>query len=47
MDAGLGEILFWGSLIVALAVAFVAAFPVNYWLIQRGRGHAVVHGHHE
>ena len=47
MDAGLGEILFWGSLIVALAVAFVAAFPVNYWLIQRGRGHADVHGHHE
>jgi hypothetical protein len=42
MDAGLGDLLFWGS----LAVAFVAAFPVNRWLIARGRGHAVVHRHH-
>jgi hypothetical protein len=23
----------------------VAAFPVNRWLIARGRGHAVVHAH--
>ena len=46
MDAGLGDLLFWGSLALSLAVAFVAAFPVNWWLIQRGRGHAVVHGHH-
>ena len=38
--------LFWGSLVVALGIAFVAAFPVNYWLIRRGRGHAVVHQHH-
>jgi hypothetical protein len=46
MDAGLGSLLFWGSLAFALAVAFVAAFPVNRWLIARGRGHAVVHEHH-
>ena len=46
MDAGVGEPLFWGSLAVALAIAGVAAFPVNRWLIARGRGHAVVHGHH-
>jgi uncharacterized protein DUF4396 len=43
MDAGLGDILFWGSLSFALAVAGVAAFPVNRWLIARGRGHAAVH----
>jgi hypothetical protein len=43
LDAGLDEPLFWGSLAFSLAVAFVAAFPVNYWLIRRGRGHAVVH----
>ena len=42
MEAGLGDALFWGSLALALAVAFVAAFPVNRWLIARGRGHAVV-----
>jgi hypothetical protein len=46
MEAGLGSLLFWGSLAFALAVAFVAAFPVNRWLIARGKGHAVVHDHH-
>ena len=42
----MGSLLFWGSLAFALAVAFVAAFPVNRYLISRGRGHAVVHEHH-
>ena len=46
MDAGLGEPLFWGSLAGALVIAGAAALPVNRWLISRGRGHAVVHGHH-
>ena len=46
MDAGLGSLLFWGSLAFSLAVAFVAAFPVNRWLIARGKGHAVVHEYH-
>ncbi len=46
MEAGLDDPLFWGSLAFALAVAFVAAYPVNRWLIARGRGHAVVHSHH-
>ena len=46
MEAGLDEPLFWGSLALALAVAFVVAFPVNRWLIARGKGHAVVHAHH-
>jgi hypothetical protein len=46
MESGPRSVLFWGSLAVALGIAFVAAFPVNYWLIRRGRGHAVVHQHH-
>lgn len=46
MEAGLTSPLFWGSLAFALAVAFVAAFPVNRYLIARGRGHAVVHEYH-
>ena len=46
MDAGLDTALFWGSLIVALLIAGAAAFPVNRWLISRGRGHAVVHRNH-
>jgi hypothetical protein len=46
MDAGLGAALFWGSLAVALAIAFVVTVPVNRAMIARGRGHAVVHEHH-
>jgi hypothetical protein len=46
MEAGLADILFWASLAFALAVAWVAAFPVNRYLIARGRGHAVAHAHH-
>jgi hypothetical protein len=46
MDAGLVDILFWGSLALSLAFAFVAAFPVNRWLINRGLGHAVMRGMH-
>ena len=46
MSAGLASPLFWGSLAFSLAVAAVAAFPVNRWLIARGKGHAVVHAHH-
>jgi hypothetical protein len=46
MDAGLDSALFWGTLAFALAVAWVFAFPVNRYLIARGRGHAVIHEHH-
>jgi hypothetical protein len=47
MDAGLADFLFWGSLALALAVAFVVALPVNRWLVARGLGHAAVHAHHQ
>jgi hypothetical protein len=43
MEAGVGDLLFWGSLSVALVVAGMFALPVNRWLIARGKGHAVVH----
>jgi hypothetical protein len=46
MDAPLSSPLFWGSLAVALPIAGAFAFPVNRWLIARGRGHALVHAHH-
>jgi hypothetical protein len=46
MDAPLTSLLFWGSLMGALLIAGVVAFPVNRWLIARGKGHAVVHRHH-
>jgi hypothetical protein len=43
MDAGLADLLFWASLAFALVVAGLVAWPVNRWLIARGKGHAVVH----
>ena len=48
MHSGVGSLLFWGALSFALVVAGVIAFPVNRWLITRGKGHAVLHnsGHH-
>ncbi len=46
MDAHLDSPIFWASLALALAIAWLVAFPVNRWLIARGRGHAVVHGKH-
>jgi hypothetical protein len=46
MAAGITDALFWGSLALSLIVAGLVAFPVNRWLIARGRGHAVMPGHH-
>ena len=46
MDASLADLLFWASLALALAIAFVVTVPVNRALIIRGKGHAVVHHLH-
>jgi len=46
LAAGLGDALFWWSLAVALLIAGAVAWPLNGWLIARGKGHAVVHEHH-
>jgi Domain of unknown function (DUF4396) len=46
MEAGLSDPLFWGSLAIALLIAGACAYPVNRYLIARGKGHAVVHAHH-
>ena len=43
MESGVGDVLFWGALSFALVVAGIFAFPLNRWLIARGKGHAVVH----
>ena len=45
MEAGLTDVLFWWSLALSLAVAWVVTFPVNRWLISRGRGRRVVQHH--
>jgi Domain of unknown function (DUF4396) len=46
MDASLDDIGFWAALAVALLIAGAAAYPVNRWMLARGKGHAVVHEHH-
>lgn len=46
MDAGLDAAKFWLSLAFALLVAGAIAYPVNRWLLSRGKGHAVVMEHH-
>jgi hypothetical protein len=46
MDAGLASGLFWGALAFSLLVAGAAAFPLNRWLISKGRGHALAHAAH-
>jgi len=46
MEATLSDIGFWAALAAALLIAGAAAYPVNRWLISRGKGHAVVHQHH-
>lgn len=43
MEAGLGDVLFWGALSFALVIAGAFALPVNRWLIARGKGHTAVH----
>ena len=46
LNAGLGNWIFWASLVFSLAVAFVVTVPVNHWMIGRGLGHAKVHELH-
>ncbi|WP_236003958.1 DUF4396 domain-containing protein [Nonomuraea antri] len=46
MDAGLASVLFWGALAFALLMAFLITWPINKWIIGKGKGHAVVHAYH-
>jgi hypothetical protein len=46
MNAGLVNVVFWVGMAIALSAAFVAAYPVNRYLLQRGKGHALTHEYH-
>ena len=46
MNAGLVNVLFWVGMAISLTAAFFAAFPVNRYLLQRGKGHALTHEYH-
>lgn len=45
MDAHWTSLAFWASMGLALFVAFWAAYPVNAYLLSRGKGHALTHHH--
>jgi hypothetical protein len=47
MDSGLVNPIFWLGMMIALTAAFIAAFPVNRYLIDKGKGHALTHKYHE
>jgi Domain of unknown function (DUF4396) len=46
MNAGLVNPIFWFGMIIALTAAFFAAFPVNRYLLQKGKGHTLTHEYH-
>jgi len=46
LNAGLGDGLFWWSILAGFAIAFAPTTLVNRWLIARGKGHAVMHAYH-
>jgi hypothetical protein len=43
MEAGPADVLFWGSMASALILAGLAAYPVNLWLLKRGKGAHAAH----
>jgi len=46
MNAGLANPIFWVGMVISLTAAFFAAYPVNLYLLKRGKGHALMHEHH-
>lgn len=46
MNAGLVNPVFWLTMPLSLFIAFLAAVPVNKYLLERGKGHALVHEYH-
>ncbi|MET0896536.1 MAG: DUF4396 domain-containing protein [Mycobacterium sp.] len=46
MNAGLVNVIFWIGMAISLTAAFFAAYPVNRYLLRRGKGHALTHQYH-
>lgn len=45
MDKDLTHPVYWLSRVISLVAAFIVAVPVNYWLLKKGKGHALTHEH--
>lgn len=46
MDKDLMQPIYWTSRLLSLSAAFIVAWPVNIYLLNRGKGHALTHAHH-
>lgn len=46
MDKDLTHPIYWLSRLLSLTAAFIVAFPVNAYLLKRGKGHALTHEYH-
>lgn len=46
MDKDLLNPIYWISRVISLSAAFVVAYPVNLYLLNRGKGHALTHKYH-
>ncbi|HJP96549.1 MAG TPA: DUF4396 domain-containing protein [Candidatus Saccharimonadales bacterium] len=47
MDKNLSHPVYWLSRVLSLSAAFVAAYPVNLYLLKKGKGHALTHTYHD
>ncbi len=47
MSSGIVSPLFWVSMPIALTVAYFAAYPVNRYLLSKGKGHALIMKYHQ
>lgn len=46
MNKNLSHPVYWISRVLSLSAAFLAAYPVNAYLLRRGKGHALTHQYH-
>lgn len=47
MDKDLSHPVYWISRVLSLSTAFIAAYPVNLYLLKKGKGHALTHQYHD
>jgi hypothetical protein len=47
MAKNLANPIYWLSRTISLSAAFIAAYPVNIYLLKRGKGHAITHSYME
>lgn len=46
MHKDLANPIYWVSRAASLTAAFIVAYPVNIYLLKRGKGHALTHEYH-